>query len=64
MKKVVSVEELDKKYDYWTKRIVSGSYKSPLLCIYKELKSLGIKKGDRVIIGVKEDERKIEIFPI
>ena len=59
----MNIEELNRKYRSWSKREVTGSKLSPMVCISKELKRLGCKRGDEVVVGVREDG-VIEIIPI
>ncbi len=47
------------KYDIWSVRTVTGTDKLPQLTVTKELRNIGVSRGDKVVIGVVGN--KIEI---
>lgn len=60
----MDIQTLNSMYKEWNKRKLSGTrYDSPMICINRELKELGYKRGDEVIVGVREDG-VIEIVPV
>ncbi len=52
---------LDEIYDEWRIKTVTGDEVYPSIYISRELKKLGLKKGDKVIVGITGN--KIEITP-
>jgi len=53
-------KKLSEKYRFWSVRTITGTDKIPQLSLTKELKKLGLKKGEKVIVGVVDG--RIEII--